>query len=70
MIAMGIVTRGDGEYVFPLVALRKPDGTLRHCLDLRKLNQVTKVYAEPIPDQEEMFTKLSKILYFSKNRSF
>ncbi|PIK53609.1 hypothetical protein BSL78_09527 [Apostichopus japonicus] len=66
MIYMGIVTRGDGEYAFPLVALRKPDGTLRHCEDLRKLNQVTKVDAKPIPDQEEIFAKLSKDLFFSK----
>ncbi|KAJ8050799.1 hypothetical protein HOLleu_04137 [Holothuria leucospilota] len=68
MIKMGEVKRCEPncEYAFPLFAVRKTDGTLRNCVDMRRLNQITLVDAEPIPDQEEIFALLSNDLYFTK----
>ncbi|KAJ8020240.1 hypothetical protein HOLleu_39778 [Holothuria leucospilota] len=66
MLKMGIISQANSPYAFPLVALRKTDGTLRNCVDMRKLNQVTIFDAEPIPNQEEIFSQLSKDIYFTK----
>lgn len=68
MIEMGVVTRAEpnSDFAFPLVALRKPDGSLRNCVDMRKLNQVTVIDSEPIPDQHEIFAQLAKDIYFTK----
>ena len=35
-------------------------------MDFRRLNRVTVFDAEPIPDQEELFSKLSHAKYFTK----
>nr|KAG5705346.1 hypothetical protein BaRGS_011118 [Batillaria attramentaria] len=39
---------------------------MRFCLDYRKLNNVTVFDAEPIPDVEEIFTRLSDKLFLTK----
>lgn len=45
---------------------QKKYGTNRFCIDYRKLNQITKFDAEPLPDMDQLFTKLSGKLNFSK----
>ncbi|XP_072015789.1 uncharacterized protein [Amphiura filiformis] len=66
MLEMGVISKSNSPYAFPLVAIRKGDGTLRSCVDMRLLNQVTVFDAEPVPDQEEIFSKLSEDQYFTK----
>ncbi|XP_038074478.1 uncharacterized protein LOC119742537 [Patiria miniata] len=66
MLRMGIIELSDSPYASPIVLVKKPDGTNRFCIDFRKLNKVTVFDAEPIPNQEQIFTKLSKCHYFTK----
>jgi hypothetical protein len=66
MLKMGVISTSNSPYAFPLVAVRKSDGTLRSCVDMRLLNQVTVFDAEPVPDQEEIFAKLANDQYFTK----
>ncbi|PIK43252.1 hypothetical protein BSL78_19890 [Apostichopus japonicus] len=66
MLRMGVISHSKSPYACPLVALKKPDGSLRACCDTRKINMITEFDAEPVPDQEEIFAKLSKDCYFSK----
>ena len=66
MLRMGIITPSTSPYACPLVAVKKPDGSLRACCDTRKINMITEFDAEPVPDQEEIFAQLSGDQYYSK----
>ena len=44
----------------------KKDGTKRFCIDFRRLNRVTVFDSEPMPDAEEIFSKLADDVYFTK----
>ncbi|XP_071797127.1 uncharacterized protein [Asterias amurensis] len=66
MLKMGVVEPSNAPFASPIVLVKKPDGSNRFCVDFRKLNQVTVFDAEPIPDQEELFTKLATDNYFTK----
>ena len=66
METLGIVEKSNSDFSSPVVLVKKRDGTTRFCVDFRKLNAVTVYDAEPIPDQEELFSKLNRANYFSK----
>ena len=66
MLELGVIEPSTSPYASPVVLVKKPDGSNRFCCDYRKLNLVTIPDAEPIPDQDEIFAKLSKDNYFSK----
>ena len=46
--------------------VKKKDGTLRLCVDYRKLNRVTVKNKYPLPRIEDLFDKLNEACYFSK----
>ena len=66
METLGIIERSNSDFSAPVVLVRKRDGGTRFCVDFRKLNAVTVYDAEPIPDQEELFSKLNRANYMSK----
>ena len=66
MEKIGVIERSNSPYSSPVVLVAKPDGTTRVCVDYRDLNQATIFDAEPIPDIEEMFIKLSNKNFFTK----
>ena len=66
MLELGVIEPSSSPYASPVVLVKKPDGSNRFCCDYRKLNMITVPDAEPIPDQEEIFTALAKDRYFSK----
>ena len=41
LLDVGIISRGVSEWASPTVLVRKRDGTVRYCIDLRKVNEVT-----------------------------
>jgi len=43
----------------------KPDGTIRFCVDYRKVNKVTKMDAYPIPSMERVIEKVTFAKYIS-----
>ena len=49
-----------------MVLVVKKDGTYRFCIDYRRLNNITKFHAEPLPDQAHIFVKLQGAKYLSK----
>ena len=66
MLKLGVIEPAASPYNAPVVLVQKKDGTNRFCIDYRKLNQTSVFDAEPIPDVDLLFTKLSNKRYFSK----
>jgi len=61
-----IIRRSTSAYASPVVVVRKKDGSLRICIDYRKLNKNTIFDPEPMITTEDLLQKLSKAKYFSK----
>ncbi|KAK3719590.1 hypothetical protein QZH41_004747 [Actinostola sp. cb2023] len=59
MLALGIIRPSTSPWASPVVIVPKPDGTIRFCVDYRKLNEVTKMDAYPIPSMERMIEKVA-----------
>ena len=67
LLDQGIIERSTSPYCSPIVLVpKKGTNKKRLCLDLRALNAITIFDAEPILDQEEIFTKLAGKKYFTK----
>ena len=66
MLQMGIIEPFTSPYASPIVVVRKPDGSNRvcvDCVDYRKLNKITVFDPEPMPQPEQIFSKLEKDRY-------
>ena len=66
MMSLGVIEPSNSPFASPIVLVKKPDGSNRFCVDFRKLNKLTVFDAEPIPDQEELFTSLANDDFFTK----
>lgn len=66
MLEMGVIEKSESPYASPIVLVRKPDGSVRFCVDFRKLNRITVFDPEPIPNPENLMTRLAKAKYFTK----
>jgi hypothetical protein len=62
---MGIVRPSTSPWASPVVIVPKPDGTIRFCVDYRKLNSVTKMDVYPIPRTEQMLEKIATANFIS-----
>jgi len=65
MLQMGIIEPSTSPYTSPIVVVIKADGSNRVCVDYRKLNKITVFDPEPMPQPEQIFSKLEKDRYFS-----
>ena len=61
----GIIRSSCSPFSAPIVPVRKPDGTLRLCIDYRELNKVTKKDKFPIPNLTDLIYSLKGIRCFS-----
>jgi hypothetical protein len=66
MLDIGVIEMSDSPYSSPIVLVAKKDNTFRFCVDFRKLNSITVFDAEPMPDVDAMFAKLSGHKFFSR----
>ena len=66
MLSLGVIERSNSSYASPVVMIRKKDGSVRFCIDFRKLNKVIMFDPEPIPNPETLFGELHDSKYFSK----
>jgi len=64
MLAEGIIERGSGAVANPLVAVRKKNGKIRICTDLRVVNNNTVPQAHAVPNIEPLVTRMGGQNYY------
>jgi hypothetical protein len=65
MLAKGVIEPGYSPWSSPVVLVRKKDGTLRFCVDYRRLNAVTEFDCYPLPRIDETLDHLSGAQWFT-----
>lgn len=65
MMDMGVIESSTSAWSSPIVLVPKKDGTLRLCLDFRKLNAVSKFDAYPMPCIDELIERIGRAKYIT-----
>ena len=63
---MDIIEKCDSPWSSPVVPVRKGDGSLRLCVDYRKLNKVTRQENFPMPNLSDAIYSAHNVQYFTK----
>ena len=66
MLEHGFVRPSDSPYSVPVLFVPKKDGSLRFCIDYRRLNKKTVKNRYPLPLPEELFDWLGSARAFMK----
>ena len=65
MLRKGVIQPSDSPWSAPIVLVRKKDGSHRFCVDYRRLNDVTRKDAYPLPSIEENLNALGGNTWFA-----
>jgi hypothetical protein len=66
MTKMGVIEDSNSPWASPVVLIPKPDGSIRFCIDYRRVNDVTEPDAFPLPRIEDLIDKIGKAKYLTK----
>ena len=66
LVDNGFIRPSVSPWGAPVLFVRKKDGSLRLCIDYRKLNQVTVKNKYPLPRIDDLFDQLRGATVFSK----
>ncbi|UYV74076.1 hypothetical protein LAZ67_11002041 [Cordylochernes scorpioides] len=65
MMETKIIRPSSSHWASPVILLRKKDGSLRFCVDYRRLNKITKKDVYPLPRIDDALGTLAGSRYFS-----
>lgn len=65
MLSSGVIEPSASPWSSPVVLVRKKDGTIRFCIDYRRLNKVTVRDMYPLPRLDHTLDSLSGMVWFS-----
>ena len=65
MLEAGVIEPAQSEWASPIVLVPKPDGSLRFCVDYRRLNAVTVKDTYPLPRMDECIDSLGDANIFT-----
>jgi hypothetical protein len=65
MLAEGVIEPSDSPWSSPIILAKKKDGKHRFCIDFRKVNEVTRKDAYPLPFINVILDKLRRARYIS-----
>ena len=66
MLENDIIQSSNSNWSSPCILVLKPDGSVRFCTDYRKVNNVTKTDAYPIPRIDDCIDKIAKSNFLTK----
>ena len=66
MLRLGVIEPSESAYSSPLLLVKKADGSFRTCVDFRMLNRVTIFDTDPVSNPEQIFSSLTRNVFFSK----
>ena len=62
----GFIEASQSPFASPILCVRKPNGSIRICVDYRKLNTLTRKDVYPIPRIDELLSRPAKAKIFTK----
>lgn len=65
MLEQQVIEPATGEWASPIVLVPKPDGSLRFCVDYRRLNAMTVPDTYPLPRMDECIDSLGDAVIFT-----
>ena len=65
MLDRNIIAKSHSPWSSPIILVQKKDGSLRFCVDYRKVNEVTRKDAYPLPRIDETLDTLAGSLWFT-----
>lgn len=65
LLDTGVVERSESPWGFPVVLVPKKDGTTRLCVDYRRLNEVARKDAYPLPSIPSIVSNVGGAKYFT-----
>ena len=65
MRRQGIIEPAISDWAAPIVIVKKKDGTIRLCVDYRRMNALSRVDSYPMPRIDEMIDRLGRAVYIT-----
>ena len=65
LLKKGLIRESTSPWAFPVIVQRKKDGSIRLCIDFRRLNEITIDDKMPIPRIDDIIDRLRGAKYFT-----